>query len=69
MTKYNERPLYLMMDHNPRANPKELPVFIFEEEMHVVDDKSTTVTEFVQTTFKLQADEVGISMSYYYFFL
>jgi len=54
MTKYNERPLYLMLDPKAKSD-RELPVSVYIEEVHV--DKGTTTNALVKTKFEIQADE------------
>ncbi len=54
LTKYNERPLYLLL--NPSASDgRALPLAMYEERTHVVADHTTS--EFVRTDFTVQADE------------
>jgi COP9 signalosome complex subunit 6 len=53
--KYNERPLFLLMDPNPSEDARELPIYIYEEDVHVVGDKTTR--DFVKTPFKIDSDE------------
>jgi COP9 signalosome complex subunit 6 len=54
MTKYNERPLYLMLDPKAKGD-RELPVSVYIEEVHV--DKGNTTNALVKTKFEIQADE------------
>jgi COP9 signalosome complex subunit 6 len=54
MTKYNERPLYLMLDPKSK-NERELPVSVYIEEVHV--DKGNTTNALVRTKFEISADE------------
>jgi len=54
MTKYNERPLYLMLDPKAKAE-RDLPVSVYIEEVHV--DKGTTTNALVKTKFEIVADE------------
>jgi len=54
LTKYNERPLFLLLD--PAAtNGKTLPLTVYEERTHVVGDH--TSSEFVRAEYTVQADE------------
>lgn len=60
MTKYNERPLFLLMDPSSAAAGgrealRELPLTVYEEVIHVVGDKTTS--EFVKMPYVLQTDE------------
>lgn len=54
MTKYNERPLYLMLDPKAKAE-RDLPVAVYIEEVHV--DKGTTTNALVKTAFEIATDE------------
>ena len=54
LTKYNERPLFLLMD--PAASGgRDLPLTLYEERTHVVADQASS--EFVKTAYTVQADE------------
>lgn len=55
MMKYNERPLYLVLNPSAKAGDKELPFTLYEEEIHMVADKGTP--QFVPVSFRVQADE------------
>jgi len=58
MTKYNERPLFVLLDPLIAASSPELrslPVTIYEEVVHVAGEKSRS--EFVTAPYTLQADE------------
>jgi len=55
MTKYNDRPLYLLLDVNAPEDSRELPIEIYEEELHVVGDKTTK--EWVKSAYKVDSDE------------
>jgi COP9 signalosome complex subunit 6 len=55
MLKYNERPLFLLLDPSLQSNSKDIPVSLYEEEVYVRQDQS--VTEFVRTPFRIQPDE------------
>lgn len=50
-TALNEAPLFLLMNNNPSHEAKQLPVSIYEAEMHTVDDVPTQI--FVDMPFKL----------------
>jgi len=53
--KFNEKPLFMLLDPSPNEDARELPIFVFEEEIHVVGDKTTR--DFVKTAFKVDSDE------------
>jgi len=53
--KYNEKPLFLLLDPAAHEDARELPIHVFEEEIHVVGDKTTR--DFVKTQFKIDSDE------------
>jgi len=53
--KFNEKPLFMLLDPAPTDDARELPIFVFEEEIHVVGDKTTR--DFVKTAFKVDSDE------------
>jgi len=55
MTKYNERPLYLMMDPNKQGEQRELPITVYEQTVHVT--QNVTTTAFAPTNFQISADE------------
>lgn len=55
MMNYNERPLYLMMDPGAPEDSRELPIAIYEEEVHIVKDTATT--NFVKTPYQIHSDE------------
>jgi len=55
IAKYNERPLYLLLDPGMNEDARELPITFYTEEIHVVGDKTTK--DFVKSTFKIAADE------------
>jgi len=55
MTKYNERPLFLLMNSTPEDEARDLPIVIYEEDIHVVGDQ--TRKEFVKVPFKIESDE------------
>ena len=52
MVQYNEAPLFLLMQPSPDPNASELPVAIYESEMHMVHDAPTLL--FVPVAFKLE---------------
>mmetsp|Transcript_2014 Transcript_2014/g.3081 ORF Transcript_2014/g.3081 Transcript_2014/m.3081 type:complete len:311 (-) Transcript_2014:130-1062(-) len=59
--KYNENPLFLLMDPAPRLESKELPIEIFEYELHVVQDTPTML--FVPIPWQLetlQAEQIAM---------
>ena len=73
MAKYNERPLFLLMNSPPEDDARDLPIVIYEEDIHVVRaaDSSAfhharisaqvgdqTRKEFVKAAFKIESDEV-----------
>jgi COP9 signalosome complex subunit 6 len=53
----NESPLYLLMDAVACLKPstKDLPITVFESELHMVDDKPTTL--FVKIPYKIETGE------------
>ena len=54
--KYNERPLFVLMNPSLVSDGmRDLPLTIYEEVIHVVNDKTTS--EFVKTAYVVQADE------------
>lgn len=56
MKKYNERPLFVLLDPTLAASGmRDLPLTVYEESIHVVGDK--TSLEFVKAPFSLQSDE------------
>jgi COP9 signalosome complex subunit 6 len=58
MSKYNERPLFLLLDPSVTSSKealRDLPMTVYEEVIHVVGDKTTS--EFVKTPYTVQADE------------
>lgn len=52
-TTWNENPLFLLLDPTAGPEAKELPIKIFESEMHVVKDAPTRV--FVQASYKVES--------------
>ncbi|EGG16755.1 Mov34/MPN/PAD-1 family protein [Cavenderia fasciculata] len=62
--EFNESPLYLMLDTNAAFTQayKDLPVIVYESELHIVNDQPTTL--FVKTPFKIQtgeAERIGVN--------
>jgi COP9 signalosome complex subunit 6 len=55
IAKYNERPLFLLLDSAMSEDARELPITFYTEEIHVVGDKTTK--EFIKSNFKIAADE------------
>lgn len=55
--KYNERPLYFLMDpeHDDEKQKEGLPIQIFYEEVQLRDGKTTN--EFVSNAYKISSDE------------
>jgi len=61
--KFNEAPLFLMMDPAPATgqDQKTLPISIFEYELHVVDDAPTMLFVGVPYTLEtLQAEQIAM---------
>jgi COP9 signalosome complex subunit 6 len=61
MCAFNEVPLFLLMNHSPEPDAKQLPLSIFEAEMHIIHDVPTQI--FVDIDFKLetaQAERVAV---------
>ncbi|CAM9322385.1 unnamed protein product [Ascophyllum nodosum] len=50
MMKFNQAPLFLLMNPNPAQGSKELPVLIHESEAHTLDGRSKLI--FVQLAFQ-----------------
>jgi len=57
ITELNESPLYLLLDPIAcsRADRKELPISIFESELHIVNEKPTLL--FVKVPYKIETGE------------
>ena len=55
MVQYNEAPLFLLMQPSPDPDASELPVAIYESEMHMVHDAPTLL--FVPVAFKLETTQ------------
>lgn len=61
MMAFNEAPLFLLMNHAPDPDAKQLPLSIYEAEMHIIQDMPTQI--FVDIAFKLetaQAERVAV---------
>jgi Maintenance of mitochondrial structure and function len=61
MMAFNEAPLFLLMNHAPEPDAKQLPLSIHEAEMHIINDSPTQI--FVDIPFKLetaQAERVAV---------
>lgn len=59
--KYNESPLFLLMDPSPSTESKELPITIFEYELHMVNETPTML--FVSIPYQLetlQAEQIAM---------
>lgn len=50
--KFNQAPLFLLMNPNPAQGSKELPVLIHESEAHTLDGRSKLI--FVQLAFQVR---------------
>jgi len=57
ITEFNESPLYLILDPIScgRKTTKELPISIYESELHMIDDKPTNL--FVKVAYKIETGE------------
>ncbi|GAM25460.1 hypothetical protein SAMD00019534_086350 [Acytostelium subglobosum LB1] len=59
----NESPIFLMLDtSSEQQNSKDLPIKIFESEVHIVNEQPATL--FVKTTYKIQtgeAERIGVN--------
>jgi len=53
--EYNESPLYLVLNPHIPPTAKELPITIYESELHVVNDQPTML--FAKTTYKIETME------------
>ncbi|CAM9106514.1 unnamed protein product [Discosporangium mesarthrocarpum] len=62
MMKYNQAPLFLLMNPHPAQGSKELPVLIHESEVHMLDDQPTMI--FVTLGFQQletsQAEQISV---------
>lgn len=54
MMKFNQAPLFLLMNPNPAQGSKELPVLIHESEAHTLDGRSKLI--FVQLAFQASCE-------------
>lgn len=63
MSKYNERPLYLLLDPSLSSSSHELPVMMFDQTIHVIND--STSTEFTRCQITIVADEAERITSYH----
>jgi len=57
ITEFNESPLFLILDAVActRKTTKEIPIFIYESEMHMIDDKPINL--FVRVPFKIETGD------------
>jgi len=57
ITEFNESPLYLILDTVAcgRKTTKELPISIYESELHMIEDKATNL--FVKVPYKIETGE------------
>jgi len=55
IAEYNESPLYLLLDTVVSATMKDLPMKVFESEVHMINDEPTKV--FVKTPVKIETVE------------
>lgn len=57
ITEFNESPLYLILDTVAcgKRTTKELPITIYESELHMIDDKPTNL--FVKVPYKIETGE------------
>jgi len=57
ITEFNESPLYLVLDTVAcgRKTTKELPITIYESELHMIEDKPTNL--FVKVPYKIETGE------------
>jgi Maintenance of mitochondrial structure and function len=61
MMAFNEAPLFLLMNYAPEPDAKQLPLSIYEAEMHIINDAPRQI--FVDIAFKLetaQAERVAV---------
>jgi len=54
--KYNDRPLYMLMDNNAPETSRELPIYLYEEQVQVASD-GTASFNFGLTPYAIDADE------------
>jgi len=52
---YNESPLFLLLDPLAASTSKELPITIFESELHIINDSPTMM--FAKTPYKIETGE------------
>jgi len=52
---FNESPLYLLLNPNPDSRSRDLPVTIFESELHIINEKPTNL--FAKTSYKIETGE------------
>jgi len=55
MLQYNESPLFLLLDPTINAGQKDLPVTLFESEVHIVKDQPSLL--LAKTPFKIETGE------------
>jgi COP9 signalosome complex subunit 6 len=55
ITKYNERPLYLLLSQNSTINDRDLPITIYEQQVHVVQGQART--GFIPCAYTVTSDE------------
>ena len=55
LQKYNERPLYLMLDPSLSHSSRDLPLALYEESVHIV--AASTASDFSRIAFTVHADE------------
>jgi COP9 signalosome complex subunit 6 len=55
MSKYNERPFYMLLDPEVSSDSRELPLQVFIEEVKVVE--GATVNSFKQCSYEIFSDE------------
>lgn len=55
MMAFNEAPLFLLMNYAPQPDAKQLPLSVYEAEMHIIDDVPTQI--FVDISFKLESSQ------------
>ena len=48
MMKYNESPFFLIMHPSPDPESKELPVVLYESEMHLVEEEMRTICTLLE---------------------
>lgn len=55
MMKYNESPFFMLMHPSPNPDSKELPIALYESEMHMVEEEMQTI--FVPCDFHLETTQ------------